>query len=83
MLIERLMAHGRCFLETGACPPTSPSLASDHPHVFKKDVVERAKSYTAGLGGGVGAYTNSQGIPAVREVRRIYRAPCAMCYIEL
>lgn len=49
-------------------PPSSPTLASDHPHVFKKDVVERAKAYTAGLGGGVGAYTNSQGIPAVREV---------------
>ena len=30
--------------------------------------MERAKAYTAGLGGGVGAYTNSQGIPAVREV---------------
>lgn len=49
-------------------PPSSPSLASDHPHAFKKDVVDRAKAYTAGLGGGVGAYTNSQGIPAVREV---------------
>ncbi|CAN0240631.1 unnamed protein product, partial [Laminaria digitata] len=45
----------------------SPTLASDHPHVFKKDVVDRAKAYTTGLGGGVGAYTNSQGIPAVRE----------------
>nr|AIT69918.1 alanine transaminase [Desmarestia viridis] len=45
----------------------SPSLASDHPNAFKRDVVERAKSYTSGLGGGVGAYTNSQGIPAVRE----------------
>lgn len=49
-------------------PFASPSLASDHPHVFKEDVVARAKHYAAGLGGGVGAYTNSQGIPAVREV---------------
>ncbi|CAM9298888.1 unnamed protein product [Ectocarpus sp. 12 AP-2014] len=45
----------------------SPNLASDHPQIFKKDVVERAKHYAAGLTGGVGAYTNSQGIPAVRE----------------
>nr|AIT69915.1 alanine transaminase [Undaria pinnatifida] len=45
----------------------SPTLASDLPDVFKKDVVDRAKAYAAGLGGGVGAYTNSQGIPAVRE----------------
>lgn len=30
--------------------------------------MERAKHYAAGLTGGVGAYTNSQGIPAVREV---------------
>nr|AIT69914.1 alanine transaminase [Punctaria latifolia] len=45
----------------------SPTLATDHPHAFKKDVVERAKHYAAGLTGGVGAYTNSQGIPAVRE----------------
>ncbi len=52
------------------CRPTrnSPNLATDHPHVFKKDVVERAQNYAAGLTGGVGAYTNSQGIPAVREV---------------
>lgn len=48
--------------------PNSPNLASDHPHVFKKDVVERAEHYAAGLTGGVGAYTNSQGIPAVRQV---------------
>nr|AIT69924.1 alanine transaminase [Colpomenia sinuosa] len=45
----------------------SPNLAADHPHLFKKDVVERAQHYAAGLTGGVGAYTNSQGIPAVRE----------------
>lgn len=57
------------FLETDSCPSTSPSLASDHPQTFKKDVVQRAESYKSGLGGGVGAYTNSQGIPAVREVR--------------
>lgn len=50
------------------CRPHSPNLATDHPQIFKKDVVERAEHYAAGLTGGVGAYTNSQGIPAVREV---------------
>lgn len=54
--------------------PNSPNLATDHPHVFKKDVVERAQHYAAGLTGGVGAYTNSQGIPAVREVCRLINA---------
>lgn len=53
---------------TSFCRLNSPTLATDHPHAFKKDVVERAKHYAAGLTGGVGAYTNSQGIPAVREV---------------
>lgn len=53
---------------TSRCRPNSPTLATDHPHAFKEDVVERAKHYAAGLTGGVGAYTNSQGIPAVREV---------------
>lgn len=55
-------------MERLSCPLSSPTLASDHPNAFKKDVVDRAKAYAAGLGGGVGAYTNSQGIPAVREV---------------
>ncbi|CAM9363871.1 unnamed protein product [Choristocarpus tenellus] len=39
----------------------------DHPGLFAEDVVERAKTYLKYLGGGIGAYTNSQGIPAVRE----------------
>ena len=56
---------GRC---TSLCRSNSPTLATEHPHAFKEDVVERAKHYAAGLTGGVGAYTNSQGIPAVREV---------------
>nr|AIT69923.1 alanine transaminase [Dictyopteris undulata] len=44
----------------------SPSLAK-HPNTFKSDVVERANRYTATLNGGVGAYSNSQGIQSVRE----------------
>lgn len=47
----------------------SPSLAEEYPQAFSYDVVERAKTYIDGLGGGVGAYSNSQGISAVREVR--------------
>ena len=47
----------------------SPSLADGSAGLFKADVVERAKKYMNGLGGGVGAYSNSQGVLAVREVR--------------
>lgn len=40
--------------------------------VFKADVLERAKRYMSRVAGGVGAYSNSQGISAVREVRTSY-----------
>ncbi|CAN0070932.1 unnamed protein product [Ascophyllum nodosum] len=45
----------------------SPDLVSGNPNVFKTDVVERAQKYASAMGGGVGAYTNSMGISAVRE----------------
>nr|AIT69931.1 alanine transaminase [Sargassum thunbergii] len=45
----------------------SPHLATDHPSAFNPDAVERAQKYATGMGGGVGSYTNSQGILAVRE----------------
>lgn len=46
----------------------SPHLATDHPNAFNTDAVERAQKYATEMGGGVGSYTNSQGILAVREV---------------
>ncbi|CAM9111062.1 unnamed protein product [Discosporangium mesarthrocarpum] len=45
----------------------SPWLIETHPNLFGEDVVERASMYLKSLRGGVGAYTSSQGVPAVRE----------------
>lgn len=62
------MIYIRLMFVPGHFPPQSPSLADGNAGVFKTDVVERAKKYMKGLGGGVGAYSNSQGVLAVREV---------------
>lgn len=75
---SRLHAHpsipcGICFFLL-SLPFTlvSPHLATDHPSAFNTDAVERAQKYATDMGGGVGSYTNSQGILAVREVRTLY-----------
>lgn len=35
--------------------------------MYLPEVVERAEKYTSKIGGGIGAYTNSQGLSVVRE----------------
>lgn len=47
---------------------SSPGLV-ERPDMFKSDVISRAEKYLSATSGGVGAYSNSQGIQAVREVR--------------
>jgi alanine transaminase len=48
---------------------TNPDMLTDSSfkELYPPEVVERAEKYTSNIGGGIGAYTNSQGLSVVRQ----------------